>query len=138
MRLVGIFVCVNFFYLNCMKNNQPTQADLIAIDVSEDNTNKPLNFGILSVSFLFLSFISSLGILLWLTVLFFVFAFIFSILGLKLSNQCKKRDFTYTNAQLKRIGWGKWLSLITLILSSLTILGLISLIILIGNQGFGR
>jgi Zn-dependent membrane protease YugP len=121
-----------------MEKNQTNQMDLIALDTIEDNSSKPLNFGILSISFLFLSFISSLGILFWLSVLLFIFALLFSIIGLKLAFQFKKRDMAYTNVQLKKILWGKWLSLITLILSSLTIVGLVSLIILIGNQGFGR
>lgn len=121
-----------------MENNSTPAADFLLDNEAIVVKNTPFILGLVSISALVLSFLvgyvnfSGIGLIL------FAGSFILSIIGLVVASKYKKQYPTISEEQNKKIQIGKWLSLATLILSSLAIVGVISLIVIIGNSGFGR
>jgi hypothetical protein len=120
-----------------MENNSP-QADLLLINEPLKNVNIPFGLGIASTSLLLLSFLSEFILSFGIGFIFFITSFILSIMGLVLVTKYKKQGLGYGHQALTKLKSAKWLSIFTLTLTSLVILGAISLLILIGNGGFGR
>ena len=121
-----------------MENIQANQIDLITVTESDANPKIPLAIGITAISLLALSALFEFVIFYGVGLLSFVLAFVLSIIGVVVSAKFKNKHVHLSTQQNNKLKLAKWLSLITLIISSLIILGVISLIILIGNQVFGR
>jgi hypothetical protein len=121
-----------------MKNNQSTAVDLISTNETVVISNAPLTIGIIAISAFALSFFVERFTLSGFGIIMFFGAFVLSIVGLIISSKYKKQYVDISAEQKKKLQWGKGLSLATLILSVLAIAAVISLIVLIGVNGFGR
>jgi hypothetical protein len=120
-----------------MQTQQP-KTDLLQINYSPKNVNVPFGISVASVSLLLLSFLSGYILSFGVSFVFFITSFVLSIMSLALSSKYKKQSYNYNQQVLGKLKSAKWLSIFTLALTSIVILGAISLLILIGNGGFGR
>ncbi|MBL0145539.1 MAG: hypothetical protein IPP48_07045 [Chitinophagaceae bacterium] len=121
-----------------MENTQQPAEDLITTDEPVEINKLPLTLGIISISAFLLSFLTGYGFLPGLGIVLFGGAFVVSIIGVITARNYNRKYNNITAASKQKLMWAKTLSLVTLILSSLVILAAVSLLILIGVNGFGR
>jgi hypothetical protein len=121
-----------------MEDNTTTAADFLLDSETILVKNTPFVLGLISISALVLSFLIGYVLFSGIGLILFAGSFVLSIIGLVVASKYKKQYPNISAEQRKKIQIGKTLSLATLILASLAIMAVTSLIIIIGNQGFGR
>jgi purine-cytosine permease-like protein len=120
-----------------MENNQQTTPDLITPVILPAH-NPPFVTGVIAISLLAVAVVTGYTFSAVLGIMFFLGSFITAIIGVITIKNYKTKYPELTPDQQQKLQWGKNLSALTLILSSLTIVAFGALLVYIGINGFGR
>jgi hypothetical protein len=120
-----------------MENNQQTTPDLITPAILPAN-NPPFATGVIAISLLAFAVISGYIFSAPLGIILFLGSFLTAIVGVITIKNYKTKYPELTPDQQQKLQWGKSLSLLTLILSSLAMVAFGALLVYVGINGFGR